>query len=80
MAPRASSTAKARPISSTSKITEPTPSGWTRSQRDARPPAPSGAEQRMRTWPAWKSAERCRPACSSSGPLTATSAKSSRSR
>ena len=80
VAPRPSSTAKARPTSSTSKITEPTPSGWTRSQRAARPPAPTGDEQRMRTSPAWKSAERCRPACSSAGLLAATSAKSSRSR
>jgi hypothetical protein len=105
--PRSSSSAKARAASSTAKITEPTPSGWRRSHRAARPasrgaapgapggatpgasggatpgapagevPAPSGAEQRTRTSPASKRAERCRPAASSAAPLTATSAKSS---
>ena len=77
--PRSSSSAKVRAASSTSKTSVPTPSGWTRSQRQARPPSPAGSEQTTRTPPASKTAERCRPVRSSSAEEAPVSAKSSRS-
>jgi hypothetical protein len=79
--PRSSSSANVRAMSSTSKLSVPTPSGCLVKNRPARPVAPGsgsrGALHTTTTLPAAKHAERWPLRCSSSGDDRQVSAKSS---
>ncbi len=77
VAPRPSSSTNARSMSSTSKISVPTPSGCFCSQRHARPPSPTGALTNTRAAPALNITLHCPAFSSSAGLLTPSSSKSS---
>jgi len=75
--PRSSSRRNVFSMSSTSKISVPTPSGCFARKRAARPPSPTGWLHTTLMLPASNAADFWRPFCSSSGELRQVSAKSS---
>ena len=74
--PRPSSRRNVFATSSTSKLSVPTPSGYLRSQRAARPPSPCGVMHTTAQLPARKATDFCRPSRVSSSELSPISAKS----
>jgi hypothetical protein len=80
VAPRAISSRNARSMSSTASTIRPTPSGCCARKRALSACLASGSMNTKRTLPASTRLARARSVRSNSGPLTATSAKSSRSR